>query len=172
MTAKSIKIKDIKESSEKGFTLIELLVVIGILAILMGIVLIAINPARQFNQANDTKRASDITAILNAIGAYGADNHGNLSALNIPLNTANPPYADAGTTSICHAILGTADTGNSAGASYISALPVDPETNNGVNITDCTGSPASGYRVSQDAQGRVTVSAPAAKINTPLSVTR
>ncbi len=51
---------------QKGFTLIELLVVIGILAILLAIVLIAINPARQFAQANDTKRESDVHTILNA----------------------------------------------------------------------------------------------------------
>ena len=67
-----------KYKSEKGFTLIELLVVIGILAILLAITLIAINPARQFGQANDTKRRSDINAILNAIGQYAASNSGNL----------------------------------------------------------------------------------------------
>ena len=63
-----------------GFTLIELLVVIGILAILLSIVLIAINPARQFGQANDTKRQSAVTQILNAVGAYAADNKGQLPA--------------------------------------------------------------------------------------------
>src|SRR6266536_4617641 len=69
---------------QKGFTLIELLVVIGILAILLAIVLIAINPARQFQQANDTKRRSDVNAILNAVNQYMADNHGALP------NTTNP----------------------------------------------------------------------------------
>src|SRR6266699_3504337 len=61
---------------QKGFTLIELLVVIGILAILLAIVLIAINPAKQFGQANDTKRSSDVNAILNSVNQYMADNKG------------------------------------------------------------------------------------------------
>src|SRR6266849_3374438 len=65
---------------QKGFTLIELLVVIGILAVLLSIVLIAINPAKQFSQANNTKRRSDVNAILNAIDQYAADNKGTLPA--------------------------------------------------------------------------------------------
>src|SRR3954470_20084976 len=76
MTAQTFK-------SQKGFTLIELLVVIGILAVLLSITLIAINPARQFAQANNTKRSSDVNAILNAIGQYQAENHGTLPA-NMP----------------------------------------------------------------------------------------
>ena len=65
---------------QKGFTLIELLVVIGILAVLLAITLIAINPARQFAQANNTKRRSDVNAILNAVNQYMADNKGSLPA--------------------------------------------------------------------------------------------
>ena len=66
-----------------GFTLIELLVVIGILAVLLAITLIAINPARQFSQANNTKRSSDVNAILNAVDQYAADHKGALPG-NIP----------------------------------------------------------------------------------------
>src|SRR5437773_7185388 len=72
MTAKT----KLSNNYQKGFTLIELLVVIGILAILLAIVLIAINPAKQFGQANDTKRSSDVNAILNAVNQYMADNKG------------------------------------------------------------------------------------------------
>src|SRR3954468_500341 len=75
--------KSTARTFQKGFTLIELLVVIGILAILLAITLIAINPARQFSQANNTKRSSDVNAILNAIGQYQAENHGALPA-NMP----------------------------------------------------------------------------------------
>ena len=88
-----MKLPNIK--NVKGFTLIELLVVIGILAILLSIVLIAINPARQFGQANNTRRRSEVTQILNAIGAYAADNKGQLPA-GIPATTAREIGSGAG----------------------------------------------------------------------------
>lgn len=37
----------------KGFTLIELLVVVGILAVLLAVVIIAVNPSEQLSKAND-----------------------------------------------------------------------------------------------------------------------
>jgi prepilin-type N-terminal cleavage/methylation domain-containing protein len=147
--------------SNKGFTLIEILVVIGILAVLFTITLIAINPARQFAQANNTKRGSDTNAILNAIHQYAADNRGSLPA-GIGTTTAN--IASTGS-NICAALV----------TRYLAALPVDPQTNNGTPVTDCAavGGYDTGYTVVSSAtDNRVTVAAPDAELGAVISVTR
>jgi prepilin-type N-terminal cleavage/methylation domain-containing protein len=139
---------------QKGFTLIELLVVIGILAVLLSITLIAINPARQFAQANDTKRASDVNAILNAIGQYAADNKGNLTALSIP-SGATPGTISSTGVNVCAALV----------TKYLAALPVDPLTNNGTPVSDCTAVYNTNYTVLQNVpDNRITVCAPATEI--------
>ena len=145
---------------KKGFTLIELLVVVGILAILLAITLIAINPSRQFAQANNTKRSSDVNAVLNAVGQYAADNNG---ALPTGITETPTAISEAGV-DICTALVPT----------YIAALPVDPLTNNGAPITDCTTvGYSTNYQISRSAtDNRITVSAPAAELSATISVTR
>jgi len=59
---------------QKGFTLIELLVVIAIIAILAAVVIIAINPARQFAQGRNAVRVANIQAILNGVSQYAVEN--------------------------------------------------------------------------------------------------
>jgi len=146
----------------KGFTLIELLVVIGILAVLLAIVLVAINPARQFAQANNTQRSNDVNALLNAIHQYAADNNGQLpdgitnSQLEIGTAGAN----------ICSTLV----------TDYLAALPVDPQhpTQDGpVTETECENAYATGYEVLRsETNNRVTVLAPGAELGASISATR
>lgn len=152
------------QSIRRGFTLIELLVVIGILAILLAITLIAINPARQFQQANDTKRSSDVNAILNAVSQYAADNKGALPA-GIPDTTAGAAVIGNG--------VGQVDICSDLVTQYLAALPVDPTTNNGTPVTDCT---TVGYNtgytiVRSTSDNRVTVHADG-QITPSIDVTR
>ena len=141
---------------EEGFTLIELLVVIGILAILLAITLIAINPARQFGQANDTKRRSDINAVLNAIGQYEASIGGNLPA-SITSLAVNTPTDLGSTTSLAPLCADLVPT-------YIPALPEDPSIANsqaGVDQATCASTTAwdTQYSISKDTNNRITISA-------------
>lgn len=144
--------------NQKGFTLIELLVVIGILAVLLAIVLVAINPAKQFAQANNTQRKSDVNQLLNAINQYAADNKG---ALPAGITTSAQPISNSGA-NICATLVPT----------YMAALPTDPTA--GTAFSSCT-TYTTGYTVVRSATGsasRVTVSAPSAENGEVISVTR
>jgi prepilin-type N-terminal cleavage/methylation domain-containing protein len=58
---------------KKGFTLIELLIVIAILALLMSIIIITLNPAELLKKSRDTKRVSDLNALRTALNLYVTD---------------------------------------------------------------------------------------------------
>jgi prepilin-type N-terminal cleavage/methylation domain-containing protein len=164
-----------------AFTLIELLVVIGILAILLTITLIAINPGRQFQQSNDTKRSSDVNAILNAVQQYAADHKGQLPVGMTNVATTPFPVRRSATPDP------TTEADLCAGlvTDYIAALPSDPTHGsgagaNGASITEtvcsdatATGAYDTGYTIVKSAglNNRLTVTANG-EITTPISVTR
>src|SRR5512140_1449439 len=110
-------------AQQKGFTLIELLVVIGILAILFSIVLIAINPAKQFGQANDTKRRSDTLQILNTIHQYVAEHSGNLPPALAATGGVTTSYIGNGDHTIAGVSVPDVDLCTILTPTYISALP-------------------------------------------------
>lgn len=120
-----------KNSKNKGFTLIEILVVIGIIAILAAVVLIAINPARQFAQARNSQRVSNLNAILNAIGQFTADNKGKaLDATTCPgITTAigTPPFVAPAASTTIGVGTGKTDLASCLVPTYIpGSIPFDP----------------------------------------------
>jgi len=148
-----------KISSRRGFTLIEVLLVVVIIAILAGIVIIAVNPARQIAQTNNAQRNSDVVAILDAVHQYAVDNRG---ALPTAITTTDSPLSSTGI-NICDDLVPT----------YLSALPYDP-TATGASFTTCdaAGGYDTGYTISKTADNRVTVVAPGAELGTVISVSR
>jgi prepilin-type N-terminal cleavage/methylation domain-containing protein len=152
--------------NSKGFTLIELIVVIGMLTILFAIVLVAVNPGRQFASSRNTARQNDVNAILSAIHQYAADNNGSLPTAISSLTACAAPCATATAISntganICANLM----------PNYLPALPQDPGSNNGAQITSCT-TYTTGYTVSRDSSNRVTVYAPSAENGATISVQR
>lgn len=136
--------------SKRGFTLIEMLVVIGIIAVLAGVVIVAVNPARQFALARNTERVSNINAILNAIGQHMADNKGVFATGGCPaLTTATSSIDNASGGGTGHLDLAT----NCLTPTYMAAIPTDPAG---------ATAPSTGYEVSLTATGRTMVCAPLA----------
>ncbi len=139
-------------SHKKGFTLIEILVVIGIIAVLAGVVLVAVNPARQFKLARDSQRTSNVTALLSAIGQNIAEHKGiftcNGSALTFALASTTIKHDGTG---------GGVDVAPCVVPNYISSLPYDPASTTAFYTSTSTYN--TGYSVSQDTDGRITIAA-------------
>lgn len=133
----------------RGFTLIELLVVIGIIAILAAIVLVAVNPARQFAISRDTARRNDLYQVLNALYQYSVDNNGDFPS------QIGGTFTDIGTG-------GLSLTGDLVPV-YIPTIPYDPLTGDAATTL---------YVLAQEASGRLTASATAAEVAVPMTLTR
>ena len=158
--------------TKRGFTLIELLIVIAIIGILVAVIFVALDPATRFGQARDAVRQNDVGEILSAIKLYQVDHDGqhldtieNLSQLSVymavdgggmdegcddnNISCTTPVTQDTHCVNI-HDLLQEG---------YLTDMPVSPVGEVVWDVGDNTGDNGSGYTISLDTEGIVTVRA-------------
>lgn len=146
--------------ARKGFTLLELLIVMALIAILAGIVIAALNPARQFANARNSSRYAHLNTIMNGISSNMVEHNGTFTCAT----GAVPATATTMATGV-----GNYDIGPCLVPTYISSMPFDP-SGTGAHWTAVTDYDT-GYTIST-ASGRITVAAPSAENSVVISITR
>ena len=154
-----LKIKSLKQNI-KGFTLLEVLLVVAIIAILAGIVIIAINPGKNLGDTRNSQRQADVTTILNGVYQYSLDNNGSLPT---GITTTATEICATGAASCTGLVDLSVVTAN---GKYLVSMPKDPQCS-----TTCATN-GTGYKISKDVNGRITVVAPSAEQSKTISVTR
>lgn len=147
-----------KKSTKSGFTLLEILLVVAAIAILAGIVIVAINPTKQLGDTRNSQRWSDVNTILNAVYQYSIDNNGTLPA-GITVTSTEVCKSDGVATCTGLVDLSVLLTNQK----YITAIPTDPSgaSTNGVK-----------YNIQKTANNRITVTAPQQENGASITVSK
>ncbi|MCK5510130.1 type II secretion system protein [Candidatus Parcubacteria bacterium] len=147
----------VKEKNN-GFTLLELLIVIAVLAVLAGVLFVALDPASRLQDSRNAKRWTDVNAVLSAIKLDQVDNGGSYLASiaamsddtyyrigeattgcdDICLNPSRSPQA------ACIDLLNLIDEG------YLADVPIDPNASG-------KSSNETGYYIYKYSSGQISV---------------
>ncbi len=148
------------KKNTKAFTLIELLIVVAIIVIIAGIIFVALNPLKRFQDSRDAKRVADVEAILSAIKTNQVDNGGtyineieamdNGDVYMIGTNTsgcAQTCNTDVTSNTHCVDLTSLADTG------HFGSVPISPEG------TGSWSGGVTGYTLTKASSGIITARA-------------
>jgi prepilin-type N-terminal cleavage/methylation domain-containing protein len=172
-----MKFKNLKSGPARtffrgGFTLLEILLVVGIISLLAGIVIVAINPGKQLASVRNTQRKSDLKQLNSAITQYY------IGEQEYPADVQSATTY----TEIC-------DTGNVPGPqetivcgsladlsvlvpTYITAIPVDPQgasTTAFIN-TAYAAEGGTGYYVMKDSHQKLILNTERAELGTVIAI--
>ena len=134
-----------KLSKIQGFTLVELLVVIAIIAILAGVVLVAINPTALLQKSRDAARLSDLDSIHKSMSLALADSELVLTDTSAcaTCNSVDGTQAVDGTGWIQFTI----PAGKTGLVKYLPILPRDPTNDQALTLQYVYGSDALVYEL-------------------------
>jgi len=126
-----------------GFTLLEILLVVAAIAILAGIIILAINPNKQLGDTRNSQRRLAIDSIVNAVYQYSLDHNGTLPGASgsypIPQGTdassareiclTDPSNSNGSSILSCNnsGSGGSVDLSDlTTNATYLTSIPADP----------------------------------------------
>ncbi|MEI7452461.1 MAG: prepilin-type N-terminal cleavage/methylation domain-containing protein [Candidatus Falkowbacteria bacterium] len=148
--------------NKKAFTLIELLIVIAIIAIVAGIVFVALNPLARFVTARTSRRLADASAVLTAIKVHQIDNGGayctSITALasGVTYMIGTSTSVTTGTAACALSSIGSTtavDLSALISGGYLGNVPVSPKGNSAYSFA------LTGYTLTKNANGLITIAA-------------
>ena len=146
--------------NKKGFTLLEILLVVGIIAVLAGVVIVAINPAKMLAKVRDTQRKVGLSEINKALAQYFIDKGQLPNSLSSELKNICDTGSFASSTQAGIDCAGLIDLSILV-PSYIQAIPKDPQISSTIST---------GYYVGKNSSGNIVLTAPQTEVGSIIVV--